>query len=115
MMLACGDVARVELAADQGLDRGGESAMKAMTGDGPERAEKAYITVAEAASRLGVGENCVYDACRSHRLAHYRLAFEGGAIRIRPVDLCRYARSCRVESALPRGNGARRKFINFTL
>lgn len=45
------------------------------------------LTVAQAAKRLGVGADRVYDLCRRGEVAHHRL---GKAIRILPEDLAAY-------------------------
>jgi excisionase family DNA binding protein len=76
------------------------------------------LTARQAAERLGVTAETIYALCRANRLAHYRIGAGGGSIRIRPSDLRRYLRGCRVESAVPappRGMGSGRPLKHITL
>jgi excisionase family DNA binding protein len=87
--------------------------------DGAVKAEsEEYLTIKQAAARYGISADCLYDLCQSNRLAHYRIGPKGGLIRVRPADIGRYLRSCRVESVVPtppRPPADGRTFRNFTL
>jgi len=53
------------------------------------------LTVAEAAKRLHVSPNTVYDLCARGEIIHHRV---GRAIRLRPADIEEYRRRSTVES-----------------
>ncbi len=53
------------------------------------------LTVAEAAKRLHVSPNTVYDLCARGEIIHHRV---GRAIRLRPADIEEYQRRSAVES-----------------
>lgn len=59
----------------------------------------ALLTVREAAARLGLSPDAVYELCRAGKLAHYRLGVHGGRLMVAEADLAAYLESCRVESA----------------
>ena len=48
------------------------------------------LTVKQAADRLGVSADAVYDLCRDGRLKCFRAGEGRGTIRIRPIDLHRF-------------------------
>jgi len=48
------------------------------------------LTVKQAADRLGVSVDTVYDLCRDGRLPCFRAGEGRGTIRIRPADLHRF-------------------------
>ena len=48
------------------------------------------LTVRQAAQRLGVSVDAVYDLCRDGRLKCFRAGEGRGTIRIRPADLHRF-------------------------
>jgi excisionase family DNA binding protein len=48
------------------------------------------LTVRQAAQRLGVSADSVYDLCRDGRLRCFRAGEGRGTIRIRPADLHRF-------------------------
>ena len=53
------------------------------------------LTIADAASLLGLCEKSVRMLVASGRLRCYRLGFKGGKIRISPEDVAEYVASCR--------------------
>jgi len=61
----------------------------------PESAIPESLTVAEAAKRLHVSPNTVYDLCTRGEIKHHRV---GRAIRLRPADIEEYRRRSTVES-----------------
>ncbi len=60
------------------------------------------LSIREAALRLGISPDAVYELCRAGRLAHYRLGVHGGRLMIAEPDLAAYLESCRVEAATAR-------------
>lgn len=63
--------------------------------------EEQMITVAAAASHLGIGVSTVRDAIRSGKLRHYRFGVGRGTIRIDPADLEDYRQRCLVVAPVP--------------
>lgn len=53
-------------------------------------ADSKPLTVKQAAERLGVSVDAVYDLCRDGRLRCFRAGEGRGTIRIRPADLERF-------------------------
>lgn len=51
------------------------------------QADDKPLTVQEAAARLKVSPDTVYDLCASKKLAHHRIGGGRGSIRINPADL----------------------------
>ena len=62
----------------------------------PPECEKS-LTVAEAASRLGISVSLVYRLCADRKLPHVRIGCGRGAIRILESDLDEFIQSCRVD------------------
>jgi excisionase family DNA binding protein len=62
-----------------------------------------FLTAAQAAEKAGVSLSSIYEACRTRRLAHYKVSGKGrrGKILIRPEDLQAFIESQRVEASKP--------------
>lgn len=58
------------------------------------------LTPKEAADRLGVSVQLVYQLCHERRLVHYRIGGEGrrGRVLIDEADLDAFMQSCKVEA-----------------
>ena len=52
-----------------------------------DRQEETPLTVKEAAKRLAVSTDTIYELCESGKLPHQRIGKGRGTIRIRPADL----------------------------
>ncbi len=57
-----------------------------------------FLTVKDAASRLGCSSNLVYLLCSERQLIHHRLGTGRGTIRISEEDLRAFVDTCRVST-----------------
>ena len=60
-----------------------------------------WLSVKQAAQRLGIDESTVYRLCRSRKIPHRRLGSGGGRIAFTAEDLSAYLESCQVPMGEP--------------
>lgn len=60
----------------------------------------ALLTVADAAAKLNVSPDVIYDLCANHRLPHVRVGCGRGVIRINPADLTKISRQLDMDPSL---------------
>ena len=65
------------------------------------------MTVKEAAIRLEVHQQTVYQLCRAHLLRHHRVGVGRGSIRIKESDLVAYLERVTVEATFDRPERAK--------
>jgi excisionase family DNA binding protein len=60
-----------------------------------------YLTVKEAAERLGCSAATIYELCAARRLPHTRVGLRRGVIRISEADLAAYLANRHIEQQQP--------------